>query len=205
MKGFKRFFVGQDDVERSLYFANIILTEVLRKGEVLYEEPEFLLREELREPRVYKLILKGISLGYETLGELVSFTGLDRGNISRYLDVLERLDLIAYELPYGRRKRGRYYIRDNFWFRFIYPNLADLELGLVEEVWGKIERELNAYYGRMFERLVREMLRLKILDLGQRKVARWWHRGEEIDAIAELENGLLFVEVKWSELKKREA
>ncbi|WP_297092163.1 ATP-binding protein [Thermococcus sp.] len=196
------------DIVKNLSAEEAVREKVLRKGEVLYEEPEFLLREELREPRVYKLILKGISLGYETLGELVSFTGLDRGNISRYLDVLERLDLIAYELPYGRRKRGRYYIRDNFfnfWFRFVYPNLADLELGLVGEVWKKIERELNAYYGKMFERLVREMLRLRILDLGQRKVARWWHKGEEIDAVAELEDGLLFVEVKWSELKKREA
>ncbi len=196
------------DLIKGLSVEEAIKGKVLRKGEVLYEEPEFLLREELREPRVYKLILKGLALGYETLGELVNFTGLDRGNISKYLDVLERLDLIAYELPYGRRKRGRYYIRDNFfnfWFRFVYPNLADLELGLVDEVWGKIEKNLNAYYGVMFERLVREMLRLRILDFGQKKVARWWHKGEEIDAVAELESGLLFVEVKWSELKGREA
>ncbi|WP_297523532.1 ATP-binding protein [Thermococcus sp.] len=196
------------DLIKDLSVEEAIREKVLRKGEVLYEEPEFLLREELREPRVYKLILKGLALGHETLGELVNFTGLDRGNISKYLDVLERLDLIAYELPYGRRKRGRYYIRDNFfnfWFRFVYPNLADLELGLVDEVWGKIEKNLNAYYGMMFERLVREMLRLRILDFGQKKVTRWWHKGEEIDAVVELENGLLFVEVKWSELKKREA
>ncbi|WP_297489922.1 ATP-binding protein [Thermococcus sp.] len=196
------------DLIKGLSVEEAIKGKVLRKGEVLYEEPEFLLREELREPRVYKLILKGLALGHETLGELVNFTGLDRGNISKYLDVLERLDLIAYELPYGRRKRGRYYIRDNFfnfWFRFVYPNLADLELGLVDEVWGKIEKNLNAYYGMMFERLVREMLRLRILDFGQKKVTRWWHKGEEIDAVVELENGLLFVEVKWSELKKREA
>ncbi|WP_456366812.1 ATP-binding protein [Thermococcus sp.] len=196
------------DLVKDLSVEEAVREKVLRKGEVLYEEPEFLLREELREPRVYKLILKALALGYETLGELVNFTGLDRGNISKYLDVLGRLDLIAYELPYGRRKRGRYYIKDNFfnfWFRFVYPNLADLELGLVDEVWGKIEKNLNAYYGRMFERLVGEMLRLRILDFGQGKVARWWHKGEEIDAVVELESGLLFVEVKWSELKWREA
>ena len=196
------------DLVKGLSVEEAIREKVLRKGEVLYEEPEFLLREELREPRVYKLILKALSLGYETLGELVSFTGLDRGNLSRYIDTLERLDLVGYELPYGRRKRGRYYIRDNFfnfWFRFVYPNLSDLELGLVDEVWAKIERELNAYYGKMFERLVREMLRLRIIDLGQKKVARWWHKGEEVDAVLELDDGLLFVEVKWSELKRNDA
>ena len=196
------------DIVKGLSVEEAIREKVLKKGEVLYEEPEFLLREELREPRVYKLILKGLALGYETLGELVNFTGLDRGNISKYLDVLERLDIVGYELPYGRRKRGLYYIRDNFfnfWFRFVYPNLADLELGLVDEIWAKIERELNAYYGKMFERLVREMLRLRIIDFGQRGVARWWHKGEEIDAVVELDDGLLFVEVKWSELRKEEA
>lgn len=196
------------DIVKELSVEDAIKEKVLRKGEVLYEEPEFLLREELREPKTYKLILKGLSLGYETLGELVSFTGLDRGNLSRYIDTLERLDLVGYELPYGRRKRGRYFIRDNFfnfWFRFVYPNLADLELGLSDEIWKRINGELNAYYGRMFERLIREMLRLRILDFGQKKVARWWHKGEEIDAVVELDDGLLFVEVKWSELNGKEA
>ena len=196
------------DLVRGLSVEEAIREKVLRKGEVLYEEPEFLLREELREPRVYKLILKGLALGYETLGDLVNFTGLSRGHISRYLDTLERLDLVGYELPYGKRKRGRYYIKDNlfnFWFRFVYPNLGDLELGLVDEVWAKIEPKLNAYYGKVFERLVVEMLRQKMIDFGQRRVARWWHKGEEIDVVAELEKGLLFVEVKWSELKRREA
>ena len=196
------------DLVRGLSVEKAIREKVLRKGEVLYEEPEFLLREELREPRVYKLILKGLALGYETLGELVNFTGLSRGHISRYLDTLERLDLVGYELPYGKRKRGRYYIKDNlfnFWFRFVYPNLGDLELGLVDEVWAKIEPKLNAYYGKVFERLVVEMLCQKMIDFGQRRVARWWHKGEEIDVVAELEEGLLFVEVKWSELKRREA
>ena len=196
------------DLVKELGVEEAIKMKILRKGEVLYEEPEFLLREELREPRVYKLILKGLALGYETLGELVNFTGLDRGHLSRYLDTLERLDIVGYELPYGRRKRGRYYIKDNFfnfWFRFVYPNFGDLELGLVDEVWAKIERELNAYYGKSFEKLVREMLRQRIIDFGQKKVARWWHKGEEIDAIAELDNGMLFVEVKWSEPRRREA
>ncbi|MBO8183451.1 MAG: ATP-binding protein [Archaeoglobus sp.] len=196
------------DLVKELGVEEAIKMKILRKGGVLYEEPEFLLREELREPRVYKLILKGLALGYETLGELVNFTGLDRGHLSRYLDTLERLDIVGYELPYGRRKRGRYYIKDNFfnfWFRFVYPNFGDLELGLVDEVWAKIEPKLNAYYGKAFERLVREMLRQRIIDFRQKKVARWWHKGEEVDAVAELDDGLLFVEVKWGEFERREA
>ncbi|MFA4668790.1 ATP-binding protein [Pyrococcus kukulkanii] len=196
------------DLIRGLEPEEAIREKVLQKGEVLYEEPEFLLREELREPRVYKLILKGLSLGYESLGELMNYTGLDRGNISKYIETLERLDLVGYELPYGKRKRGRYYIKDNFfnfWFRFVYPNLNDLEIGLIDEVWTKIECDLNQYYGQMFERLVREMFKLKIMDFGQRSVSRWWHRDKEIDAVLELKDGLMFVEVKWKKLKRGEA
>lgn len=114
-----------DQIDSELSIEENIKNKILSKGEILYEEPEFLLREELKEPRVYKLILKYIALDYMSLGEILNVTDLDRGNISRYLETLERLELLGYELPYGKRKRGKYYIRDNFfnfWFRFVYPN-----------------------------------------------------------------------------------
>ncbi len=39
------------------------------------------------------------------------------------------------------------------------------------------------------------------------RFGRWWHKGEEIDLVAlnEREKKALFVEVKWKELKEREA
>jgi len=39
------------------------------------------------------------------------------------------------------RKRGIYEINDQlfrFWFRFVYPNMSDLEIGLVDEVFLRI-------------------------------------------------------------------
>jgi AAA+ ATPase superfamily predicted ATPase len=60
-----------------------IKIKILSKGEVLYNEPIILLREEFREPRTYTLILKYLSLGYNTLGELSSITGIDKGNLSK--------------------------------------------------------------------------------------------------------------------------
>jgi AAA+ ATPase superfamily predicted ATPase len=185
-----------------------IKRKVLSKGEVLYEEPEFILREEFREPRIYKLILKYLALGYVSLGELVNVTGLDRGNLSRYLDTLELVDIITYELPYGKRKRGRYYIKDNFmnfWFRYVYPNKGDLELGMVNEVFEKIKKDLNTYYGIAFEKLVLELLRHKVIDFNHNEVRRWWHKGDEIDAIAVRDDGLVAIEVKWGKLTRSEA
>jgi len=66
------------------------------------------------------------------------------------------------------RKRGIYEINDQFfrfWFRFVYPNRSDLEIGLVDEVFSKISTQLNSYYGREFERLVIELVQLKEIDM----------------------------------------
>ncbi len=200
------FYLAQVDPLKTI--EENIKEKILKKGEVLYEEPEFLLREEFREPKTYKLILKYIALGYTTLGELVNVTGLDRGNLSRYLDTLERLEIIGYKLPMGKKKRGRYYIRDyyiRFWFRYVYPNLSDLELGETDKVFESIRGDLENYYAKVFEEIVLELLEKKILDFGQHSVYTWWHKGEEIDAIAVGENKTVFIEVKWGEVTEREA
>ncbi|MGC8584439.1 MAG: AAA family ATPase [Thermoproteus sp.] len=45
------------------------IARLFSKGGPLYEEPLFLLREELREPRVYLSILEAVASGRRTLGE----------------------------------------------------------------------------------------------------------------------------------------
>jgi AAA+ ATPase superfamily predicted ATPase len=94
-----------------------------------------LLKEEFREPRTYTLILKYLSLGHNRQGEISSVTGIEKGNLSKYLSVLEDVHIIEHILPLGMRKRGIYEINDQlfrFWFRFVYPNMSDLEIGLVD-------------------------------------------------------------------------
>ncbi|AAB98412.1 conserved hypothetical protein [Methanocaldococcus jannaschii DSM 2661] len=87
----------------------------------------------------------------------------------------------------------------------VYPNMADLEIGNVKEVYNKILASLNEYYGKMFENLVFEMLKLKIIDFGQKSVAKWWHKGEEIDVLAYNNNKMIAFEVKWKDLSFKEA
>ncbi|MEM2902854.1 MAG: ATP-binding protein [Candidatus Bathyarchaeia archaeon] len=179
---------------------------ILTKGEVLYSEPRILLKEEFREPRTYMLILKYISLGYNSMGKLSSITGIEKGNLSKYLAVLEETRLVEYILPLGQRKRGIYVLNDpffNFWFRFVYPNLSDLEIGLVDEVFSRIAPQLNMYYGINFERLIMELIKSKILNMPFifNWVGKWWHKDKEIDVVAlnsETRN-ILFCECKWQE------
>ncbi len=182
-----------------------IRQNIIKKGEILYNEPQVLLKEEFREPRTYMLILKYLSLGYNTHGELSTVTGLEKGNLSKYLAVLEETHIIKYMLPLGQRKRGIYALNDqffNFWFRFVYPNLSDLEIGLVDEVFSRIWRDLNAYYGLSFENLIVEEMKLKrIPPLYFSEIRKWWHKDREIDIVAlnEDTNEIVFCECKWQD------
>ena len=193
-------------LDGSLTVEENIKEKILRKGEILYNEPGVLLREEFREPKTYTLILKYLSLGYNKQGELSSFTGIEKGNLSKYLSVLENLRFIEYILPLGRKKGGIYEINDQFfrfWFRFVYPNLSDLERGLIDEVYSCVSPQLNAYYGKQFERLVIDQIKTKEISLPFTftDVRPWWHKENEIDAVVTNieKKEILFVECKLEE------
>ena len=181
-----------------------IKRKILTKGEVLYNEPKVLLKEEFREPKTYMLILKYLALGYNTHGKLSPATGIEKGNLSKYLAVLEETKIIRYVLPLGQRKRGIYIIEEpffNFWFRFVYPNVSDLEIGLVEEVFSRISPQLNYYYGIMFEYIILGMLKTGEINLpfNFNWFGKWWHKDKEIDIVAlnEKTKEILFAECKW--------
>ncbi len=193
-----------DFLNPNLSLEQNIKEKVLKKGEVLYNEPRVLLKEEFREPKTYTLILKYLSLGYNSQGELSSVTGIEKGNLSKYLSVLEETRIVKYVLPFGKRKRGIYVINDpffNFWFRFVYPNLSDLEMGLVNEVYSRISSQLNTHYGHLFENLILEQLKQKIIPVGFpfTEVRRWWYKDKEIDVVVvnEQTKKILFGECKW--------
>ncbi len=158
------------------------------------------------------MILKYLSLGYNRQGEISSVTGIEKGNLSKYLSVLEDVHIIEHILPLGVRRRGIYEINDQlfrFWFRFVYPNMSDLEIGLVDEVFLKISPQLNAYYGKEFERLVIEQVRLKEVKIPFyfTEVRRWWHKDKEVDLVVLNEDTkeILFVECKWKDLDEKKA
>ncbi|MEM2194223.1 MAG: ATP-binding protein [Candidatus Methanomethylicia archaeon] len=198
------FYLIQIDPKKTIE-ENIKL-KILSKGEVLYNEPIIILREEFREPRIYMLILKYLSIGYNTQGALTSAIGINKGNLSKYLATLEETKLVKYVLPLGQRKRGIYIINDpffNFWFRFVYPNLSDLELGLVDEVFSRISTQINSYYGLMFEQLIFDLVSRGDIELPLQfnEVRKWWYKDKEIDLIAlnEHTREILFAECKWSD------
>ena len=189
-----------------------IKEEILTKGEPLYEEVEFLLREELKEPRNYFVILEALSLGKHKLSEIINETGFDKGIVSRYLSILDSLQITEKEIPVTEKKpqksrKGIYKIYDNFfhfWFQLIFRNKSLLEEGRIEEVLFMIKSAMTNLLSRNYEKIAGEILSDALLD-GKSpfiplSLGRWWDRRGEIDLVAlnPRTNEILFGEVKWS-------
>lgn len=191
----------------SKHIARNLGDHVLKKGEMLYDEVEFLLREELREPRFYFALLQAIAQGRRKLGEIVYATGLGQALANKYLGVLADLRIVEREVPVTeesplKSKKGLYRISDEFcqfWFRFVFPCRAELELGRLDHVVSDIMAQLPQYLGGTYEKVAREAL-LRNMDMffPIQAIGRWWDRAEEIDVVATSKerDSILFCEVK---------
>lgn len=201
--------------DQNLTFWENILEKILSKGAPLYEEAEFLLRTEFREPRNYMLILKSIAKGNNTLGEISDYTGLDKSMVSKYMDVMMSLELISPEMPFGtseKFKRRLYRVTDpylKFWLRYVQPNRSEIEILRSYDVLERVKKDFGTFSGEQFEQLMRELVVDGIIGRPFNSASRWWGRNkakspgkdmEEIDVVAYSEDRdeLLFGECKWS-------
>jgi len=185
---------------------------VLRTGEPLYEEIPFLLRDELREPRVYFAVLATIAAGARQFGEISSKVGLDRANLTRYLSVLSDLGLVEREVSVltpnpDKSRKGLYRVSDPFasaWFALVHPFRDRLERGRVAEVLPEVLDRLAAHLPHAIEPVVRELFLSGPLApfVPFRPVAagRHWGPASEFDAVLLDDSGrqATVVEVKWS-------
>jgi len=190
------------------------ITEVLlKKGAELFEEPKNLLEyETVRIHAKYNSILQAASSGKENIKEIQDFTGIDANTMPAYIKRLdELLDLLAKKDPVlGKERLGRYRLKDNFfsfWYRFVFPNQTALNLGNIKLVSDSIRENLNAYVGRVFEEICKELLiaylnkEVKGYVLDFENIGSWWNRsGEEIDIVAYNNKSRMILagEVKWS-------
>ena len=186
-----------------------IKRNILQPEAFLYNEVEFILREELREPRNYFAILKAIALGRNKISEIVNETGLPKGILHKYLFILEDIHIIQKEVSVTEKnplksRKGIYKLQDQFfkfWFKYILPNKGNIEEGRVDLVLKKIKDDFNLIVSENYENAAKEVINNhKSRFFPINKIGRWWDRNEEIDIVVlnEEENKILFGEVKWS-------
>ena len=178
----------------------------------LFNEARVLLMEELRSPTTYGQIIEAIALGKTRLSEIASYVMMEPKDLPAYLRVLSDLGIIKREIPVTKKiaKRGVYVIEDEyfrFYYRFVSPHYEEIEALNPEPAIEDFRRNFNTYLGKTFEKVAKEFLIRMSGKGGYHRFGRWWHKKEEIDLVAlnEMERKALFVEVKWKDLKEREA
>lgn len=136
------FFQGEDTLIHQ------IEQSVLAKNGFLYEEPNFLLRDEVLSAVNYFSIMKVIADGNHKLGNISGALNLKSSDITPYLSTLMELGFLEKRMPVTEKnpeksRRGLYFISDNFmrfWFRYVYPYKGELELDNRQIVLEELER-----------------------------------------------------------------
>jgi len=189
----------------------------LNPSSSLFEEPENLLKQEVREPALYNAIITSIAGGASRLSEISNKVGVETNICSAYLKSLLTLGLVRKETPYGEKasRKSIYVIEDNmfrFWYRFVPENSSIISRGAAELAYKRIEPNLPDYMGKVFEEICAQYLWRQLL-IGQLPVqfsalGRWWGNDPEEKKQAEIDimgqqdqNTALFAECKWTNAK----
>ncbi len=137
-------------------------------GRMKTEASRFL-RSSLRELSVYNTILSILAEDENKLNYLYNRTGFSRAKISVYINNLIQLDVAGKIFSFepdkrDRIKKGLYGITDaflHFWYKFMYPNLSQLEWEDANVFFAKyIEPGLDDYICYSFINVCKEYLTL---------------------------------------------
>ncbi|HCT92445.1 MAG TPA: ATPase [Lachnospiraceae bacterium] len=188
---------------------------ILDRSGYLYDEPHFLLQQEVSEIGSYFSIIRAIAAGNSKLSAIATVLEIKATSLTKYLKTLIDLDLLEREIPVTeenpeKSKKGLYRIKDNyirFWFAFIYPNMSFIESGNSAFVMDKIHKSfISSHAAFVYEDVCKE--RMWALNTAGcwpfhfSKIGRWWNGNAKI-GIAALDpegNNLILGECKfWQE------
>ena len=148
--------------ENDIYTA--IQQSILDRSGYLYDEPHFLLQQEVSEVGSYFSLIKTIAQGNSKLSSIATTLELKATGLTKYLKTLIDLDILEREVPVTeehpeKSKKGLYKIKDNylrFWFAFVYPNLSFIESGNEGIVIDKIKKVLSVIIRLLYTKMSAE-------------------------------------------------
>ena len=164
----------------------------------LFEEPDNLLKQELREPAIYNSIIKAVAGGASKLNEIAMATGLETAVCAKYIRVLTELKIVSKDEPVtgASSKKRIYRICDNFfkfWYRFVPSNMIAISTGTIKNIYKiAVEDRLPDYMGGVFEDMCRQYLIKYATDLpiNIESIGEWWgghpetHKEIQVDIVA---------------------
>ena len=159
-----------------------LLENFFDRSAYLFDEPNNLLRQELREPTVYNSIITAIAEGASKSNEIASKVHLESSACSKYLKVLMKLEIIQKIEPVmnDSKKKVIYRITDpffRFWYRYVPSNMMAITAGQMYRIYDmSIEGDINNYMGQVFEAMSRSWLmdHLNQLPFQLGTIGEWW-------------------------------
>ena len=178
-----------------------IKENILSKNGFLYEEPNFLLTDEVQVPTNYFSIIKVIADGNHKLGTIAGILGLETSALTPYLKTLSELGFIEKQVPVTEKnaektRKGLYFISDNllrFWFRYVYPYKGELELDNIQISLDELNKDFREkFVAFAYEDICKEIFAKlcsdKKIDFTPSKIGSYWlndHGGNtQIDVMA---------------------
>ena len=185
----------------------------LNPNSSIYEEPNNLLKQEVREPAIYNAIISAIAAGASKLSEIAGKIGEDTSVCAMYIKNLITLGIVKKEMPYGEdsTRKTIYSVADNmfrFWYRFVPGNASVISRGAADLAYRRIDPVLSDYMGAVFEEICKQYLWKLLLErkcaVDFTDIGRWWgtnprtRQQVEIDIMGEEDKDTaLFAECKW--------
>jgi len=173
-------YINKLDVENDVDEA--LKENLFNTSSYLFEEPENLLKQELREPAIFNSVITAIAGGASRSNEIATKVGIESPICAKYLKVLLDLGILIKETPVTEKpgKKTVYAIGDNFfrfWYRFVPQNTSAISAGRIERIYDAvIKKYYSDYMGLIFEQMCREYLfqyaedvPVVLSDIGQ-----WW-------------------------------
>ena len=188
----------------------------LNPASSIFEEPNNLLKQEVREPAIYNAVITAIATGSSKMNEISNKIDEDTSVCATYIKNLITLGIVKKESPYGEQSTRKtiYSIEDNmfrFWYRFVPENTSVISRGAIDLAYSRIAPELSSYMGSVFEDICKQYLWKLLLEgkcaVNFTDIGRWWGANpktksqEEIDIMGTDKDTALFAECKWTNEK----
>lgn len=202
----------------SMSVADNIKKNFLSKSGRLFDEPNNLLQQELRDPTNYNSIINAIASGASKHSKIAQSAHLQTGPLTTYLNNLIDLGIVEKKLPVTEQKKSKsknivYRICDGmfrFWYTFVGKQTDLIERGLTDLAWVKVQKGLSDFMGPEFEKYSQDFMwsqdmNEKIVPNPFIHLGNWWgtdkrtHQQVELDIVgfSDDERDGYFGEYKW--------
>ena len=172
-----------------------LLSGFFNRNSVLFNENEFLLKEEVREPSIYNAVITAIANGRTKFSEIADAAKISTAALTNYLKILINLGIVTKVFPLGgEAERNSFYRISDFFFRFwhffVPRNYSSIISGRIKSSYEiAVERLMNDYMGKVFEKICSDYLELRDSELPfpPQRIGTWWGGNPKTKKSAEID------------------